>query len=60
MTQQTPATITALKTFTEETTKLVDLAKKVAATKDESAVIAAQATLDKTIPEVEKALESNA
>jgi hypothetical protein len=59
MSQQTPATIAALKTFTEAVSKLGAEAKAVAATKDESAITAAQAAFEKATTEVEKALEPN-
>jgi len=59
MSNQTPATVTTLKAFSDAAAALVADAKKVAATKDASAIASAKATAETTATQIETALEAN-
>lgn len=59
MSQQTPATVTTLKAFSDAAAALVADAKKVAATKDASAIASAKATIETTAKQIETALEAS-
>jgi hypothetical protein len=59
MSNPTPSTIATLKAFSDAAHALIDDAKKVAATKDSSAISQATKTAEETSAQVEKALEAN-